>query len=288
MNTIFLNNQFLPADEARVSVLDRGFIFGDGVYEVIPVYGGKLFRLEQHLDRLDNSLISIRIPPPLSHDRWERTLKELVAKNGNGDQSVYIQITRGVAPRDHGFPDDIKPTIMAMSSELKPVSADLLGQGVGAITLNDFRWEHCNIKAIALLANILARQQALDVNASEAILIRDGFVTEGAASNVFTVNDREITTPPASSFLLPGITRDLVMELAAANHIACREAAISADDLAGADEIWLTSSTKEILPVTLLNNRKVGNGKPGPIWSRMLALYQDYKQHIREHGEDAA
>ncbi len=285
---VYLNGEFLPADQATVSVLDRGFIFGDGVYEVIPCYGGYLFRLREHLERLDANLVAIRIAPPLSHEKWQHVLQELVASNGGGDQSVYLQITRGVAPRDHAFPARTKPTVLAMSNPLQPLPSELLAKGISAITLDDFRWQQCNIKAIALLPNILARQQALDVGAGEAIFVRDGAVTEGAASNVFLVKNREITTPPKGPYLLPGITRDLVLELAAENQIRNHESTIRLDDLEQGDEIWLTSSTKEIVPVTQLNGKPVGAGRPGPLWARMLTVFQDYKQRFRSGGYEAS
>ena len=287
-NILYLNGEFVPASEAKVSVLDRGFIFGDGVYEVIPAYGGNLFRLKEHLKRLENNLIQVRIPPPLSNDKWYEILGELVRTNGGGDLSVYLQVTRGIAARDHAFPLDVQPTVMATTTPLKPVDSELLSNGVGVITMDDFRWQYCNIKSIALLPNVLARQEAADSNAAEAIFIRDGVVTEGAASNVFVVKNREIITPAKSQYLLPGITRDLVLELAEENRIACREGDITQTDLEAADEIWLTSSTKEILPVTKLNGSSVGSGYPGPLWSRLLALYQDYKRLFRDRGEDAA
>jgi D-alanine transaminase len=287
-NILYLNGEFLPVDEAKISVLDRGFIFGDGVYEVIPVYGGNLFRLDEHIKRLENSLVQIRIPPPLSTEKWYEILSELVRRNGGGDLSIYLQITRGVAPRDHAFPPGISPTIMAMANPLQPVASELLSHGVGAITMDDFRWQYCDIKAIALLANILARQEALDSNAAEAIFIRNGLVTEGAASNVFIVKNREIITPAKTQHLLPGITRDLILELAVENRIPCSEGDITIEEMQKADEIWLTSSTREIVPVTKLNGSSVGNGNPGPLWSRLLALYQDNKRHFRNQGENAA
>ena len=287
-NILYLNGELVPASEAKVSVLDRGFIFGDGVYEVIPAYGGNLFRLKEHLKRLENNLIQVRIPPPLSNDKWYEILGELVRTNGGGDLSVYLQVTRGIAARDHAFPLDVQPTVMATTTPLKPVDSELLSNGVGVITMDDFRWQYCNIKSIALLPNVLARQEAADSNAAEAIFIRDGVVTEGAASNVFVVKNREIVTPAKSQYLLPGITRDLVLELAEENRIARREGDITQADLEEADEIWLTSSTKEILPVTKLNGSSVGSGYPGPLWSRLLALYQDYKRQFRDQGEDAA
>ncbi len=277
---VYLNGQFLAEDQAFVPVTDRGFVFGDGVYEVIPVYGGRAFRLEEHLHRLGNSLDGIRLPNPLSHNEWANLLNTLIEKNGGGEQSLYLQITRGNAKRDHAFPEKAKPTIFVSAAPLKPVPSEQLQKGVAAITLEDIRWKNCHIKAIALLPNILLRQQAIDVGASEAILIREGLVTEGAASNVFIVKDGVIKTPPKSSFLLPGITRDLVLELAAANHISYEEANITPEALAQADEIWLSSSTREIMPVTHLNQTPVNNGIPGPLWHTMIKHYQQYKADL--------
>jgi D-alanine transaminase len=281
MNTVYLNGDFLPADQACIPVLDRGFIFGDGVYEVIPAYGGKLFRLSEHLQRLENSLAAVRIPNPLSGTQWQAMLTELVQRNGDGDLSLYLQITRGCAQRDHAMPAEPRPTVFAMCNPLHPVSTEIQQHGVAAITLDDIRWQRCHIKAISLLPNILLRQEALDQGAAEAILIRDGLATEGAASNLFIVKDGVLLTPPTGPLLLPGITRDLILELAQQHDIPCREAAIRRDDLTSADEIWLTSSTKEILPVTKLDAQAVANGEPGPLYRRMLTLYQDYKQQLR-------
>lgn len=283
--TVYLNGDFLPAAEAKVSVLDRGFIFGDGVYEVIPVYGGRLFRLPHHLDRLDNSLEGIRLANPLSHKQWQTILEKLVEENGGGDQSLYLQVTRGVAKRDHSFPPDTEPTVFAMSSPTGPVPENLR-EGVAAVTVEDFRWKLCHIKAIALLPNILLRQQAVDAGAMEAIMLRDGFVTEGAASNLFIVNNGVVLTPPKSNLLLPGVTRDLVVELCQQHGIPCVEGAISEMHLREADEIWLTSSTKEIIPVTRLDDLPVGSGEPGDTWRKVIALYQEYKQAFREGKVD--
>lgn len=285
MNIVYLNGEFLPLEQARVPVTDRGFIFGDGVYEVIPAYGGRLFRLEQHLQRLARSMREIRLADPLSGDDWQRCLQEVVRRNGGGDQSVYVQITRGAAPRDHAFPKEARPTVYVTSTPLKPLAADVAEAGVAAVTLQDIRWQRCDIKAITLLANILLRQQAIDQGAVEAIVVRDGQVYEGAASNLFIVKDGVLITPPKGPLLLPGITRDLILELAAANGIVHREAAITPPELAAAEEVWLTSSTREILPVTMLDQRPVGNGRPGALWRKMMDLYQDYKQLVRERGE---
>jgi len=281
----YLNGTFLPVSDARISPLDRGFIFGDGIYEVIPAYGGKLFRLDEHLQRLDDNLAAVRIKQPLSNKEWKRVLNEVIARNQpiHGDeQSIYLQITRGVAERDHGFPDsDIEPTLFIMSTALKPLPASIAEQGVAAITHEDIRWKNCHIKSTSLLGNILLRQHAYDEDAVEAILIRDGEVTEGAASNLFAYIDDVLITPPKGPLLLPGITRDLILELAQQHNIPTCETFITPSQLTNVDEIWLTSSTKEILPVTTLNGVAVGNGKPGKLWQQMSQHYQAYKQQLR-------
>lgn len=278
---VYLNGEFLPLTQAKISVLDRGFLFGDGVYEVIPVYGRRFFRLPLHLRRLEQSLRDIRLETSLSPGRWQEILQELVARNEGVDQTVYLQVTRGPAARDHAFPHPVEPTVFAMSSPLKPLPAEWRAQGMAAVTQEDIRWKCCHIKSIALLANILLRQEAIEAGAQEAILLRDGQITEGAASNVFVVRGGVLLTPPEGPFLLSGITRDLVLELAGEEGIPCRERALSAWDLKQADEIWLTSSTREIVPVTWLDGVEVGGGKPGPLWRRMDILYQEYKAKVR-------
>ncbi|HHH36891.1 MAG TPA: D-amino acid aminotransferase [Gammaproteobacteria bacterium] len=281
MATVYLNGEFLPLDEACISPLDRGFVFGDGVYEVIPVYNGHLFRLTEHLRRLDMSMAGIRLRPPLDHEGWRAVLKKLVSLASSPQQAIYLQVTRGVARRDHAFPEDARPTVFAMSSPLHPMPEEIRRQGVAAVTMEDIRWRYCHLKTIALLPNILLRQEAMDRGAVEAILIRDGVVTEGAASNLFMVKDGSLLTPAKGPQLLPGITRDLIVELADTHGLPVRETAITPDALAQAEEIWLTSSTREILPVTRLDGRPVGAGVPGPLWQRMLGLYQDYKASYR-------
>lgn len=292
MTIAYLNGDYLPIEEARVSVLDRGFLFGDGVYEVIPAYGGRLFRLAQHLKRLQNSLDAILIPNPLTDADWERVLSELLARNAEkahptGDQSVYLQVTRGVAQkRDHQFPEKIVPTVYAVSNPLPAVDPTLAERGAAAVTLPDNRWLRCNIKAITLLPNVLFRQQAVEAGAAEAILVRDGRVIEGSASNVFLVREGRLHTPPIGQHLLPGITRDLILELAVANGVPCDEHDIPEDWLRDADEIWVTSSIREILPITRLDDKPVGTGQPGPVWRRMKAIFQEYKDAVRR-GEAA-
>jgi D-alanine transaminase len=265
--------------------MDRGFLFGDGVYEVIPVYGGRLFRLDHHLRRLSSSLDAIRISNPLGIAEWRKLLEEVVERNGGGDRSVYLQVTRGVAAtRDHAFPADVRPTVFIMSSPMSAGREIDSETGIHAVTLDDIRWDYCNVKAITLLPNVLLRQQAVEAEAAEAILIKDGFATEGAASNLFIVSNDLLITPPKSPSLLPGITRDLILELAAQHGIPFKEADITLDELNGANEIWLTSSTREISPVTRLDDRSIGSGRPGPGWLQMIRIYQDYKDAVR-HGK---
>ena len=274
---VYLNGEFLPLEKAKVSVLDRGFLFGDGVYEVVPVYGGKPLRLAEHLERLDNSLRGIRMKSPLGADDWERIFNRLIV--GVHDQSIYLQITRGAAPkRDHAFPKDTAPTVFAMCTPIAPIPAS----GVRAITVPDIRWQWCHIKAITLLANVLLRQQALDEGCAEAILVSDGHALEGAASNLFVLVDGVLLTPPKGHDILPGITRDLVVEIAQANAIPFEERRIALEELQRASEVWLTSSTREVLPVVELDGKTVGSGEPGPMWQRVNALYQTFKQQLRQ------
>jgi D-alanine transaminase len=274
---IYLNGEFVPLNEAKVSVMDRGFLFGDGVYEVIPVYGGRPFRLEEHLRRLKNSLQGIRMESPLTDAAWKEVFNRLI--DGKPDQSIYLQVTRGAAPkRDHALPEETEPTVFVMCTPIAPIPVD----GVRAITVEDIRWHWCHIKAITLLANVLLRQEAIDRNAAEAILVRNGQVTEGAASNVFALIDGTLITPPKSNELLPGITRDLVLELAHLNGVAAEERSIDLEEFKDAEEIWLTSSTREILPVIELDGKLIGGGEPGSLWHRMNQHYQDYKEELRK------
>ncbi len=278
---VYLNGEFLPLEQARISVLDRGFIFGDGVYEVLPVYNGHLFRLTEHLQRLENSLQQIRLTNPLSRQQWLEILETLIARNQGGDQSVYLQVTRGPAKREHNFPKSVQPTVFIMSEAVEPQPPS---SGVKAITCPDNRWQRCDIKSIALLANVLLRQQAVEMGGAEAILIRDGYVMEGAASNVFIVSQGIAITPPKSQFILPGITRDLILEAMQAAQLPCQEADVTEAQLRSAEEIWVTSSVREILPIIALDDKPVGLGQPGPVWSQVWQIYQNYKQTLRPHG----
>ncbi|MGZ8217982.1 D-amino acid aminotransferase [Methylomagnum sp.] len=276
-NPVYLNGTYLPLSEAKVPVLDRGFLFGDGVYEVIPVYGGRAFRLDEHLRRLDRSLEGIRMVSPLSDGEWADIFTRLI--DGPGDQYIYLQVTRGAASkRDHAIPPEIEPTVFVMCSPIAPIPAE----GIRTVTVPDIRWHWCHIKAITLLSNVLLRQEAVDRGAAEAILVRDGWVTEGAASNIFIVKDGVVITPPKGHEILPGITRDLVLELAPVHGIPAEERNFRLEELQAADEIWMTSSTREILPVIELDGAPVSHGKPGPVWQKMQGYYQAYKQGLRE------
>lgn len=278
---IYLNGKFMPLEEACVPVLDRGFIFGDGVYEVIPVYSRRPFRLPQHLARLQHSLDGIRLENPHTAAEWKNLVAQLIAENEGDDQSVYLHITRGVAKRDHAFPADARPTVFMMSNPLATPPQSLRESGVAAVTAADIRWGRCDIKAISLLPNVLLRQLAVDAGAAETILLRDGFLTEGAASNIFIVHDDGLLlAPPKNHLMLPGITYDVVLELAADNGTPFQVREISEYELRTAQEIWLTSSTREVLPVTRLDEKPVAGGKPGPLYRRMYALYQDYKDTV--------
>jgi D-alanine transaminase len=280
-STVYLNGRYLPDDQALVNVLDRGFVFGDGVYEVIPAYWGRPFRLEPHLERMNSSLRAIHMHNPLTQQQWIDMIDALLRYNNAGDSmSIYLQITRGPAKRDHLIPKQVKPTVFAMCNPITPLDPALLRDGASVVTLEDIRWKYCHIKAITLLPNVLLRQEALERGALDAILVRDGRVTEGTASNVFILRDGTLLTPPADLDLLPGVTRDVVLELARQHDIRAEEARITETDLQHADEIWLTSSTREIVPVTLLNGKAVGDGKPGALWRRMVECYQQFKHSL--------
>jgi len=285
--TVYLNGQFMPIEEARIPVLDRGFIFGDGVYEVIPVYSRRAFRLAEHLKRLQHSLDGIRLANPHNDGEWTKLIDTLIARNYAEDQYLYLHITRGVAKRDHAFPKPpVKPTVFMMSSPLPAPPAELLQSGIACITAPDNRWLRCDIKSIALLPNVLLRQMAVDAGCAETILIRpesgtgDGFMTEGAASNIFVVKNGMLLAPPKDNLMLPGITYDVVLELAATNDIPHHVRKVAAAEVFNADELLLTSSTKEILAVTTLDGKPVGNGKPGAIFAKLHKLYQDFKRDV--------
>jgi len=277
MTTVYLNGEFKPLAEASINVLDRGFTFGDGIYEVIPVFNRKIFRFDEHLQRLENSLKAIYMDNPLTKEDWSAIFNQLIDGLEEKDQSIYLQITRGVSERDHDIALADKPTIFAMS---RPIVKKDLSSGIKTITSEDIRWQYCDIKAITLLASVLLRHKAKEQGAKEAILVRDGYITEGAASNVFLVEGDTVYTPPKNKHVLPGITRDLVIEILSKNDINIIEAPIELAQLLRADEVWITSSTWEIVPVVELDNKPVGKGCTGPMWEKANQLYQQFKKEI--------
>ena len=283
----YLNGEFLPLAEARVPVLDRGFIFGDGVYEVVPAYGAAPFRWPQHLARLKRSLAKLRIANPHDDDGWARLVHELIARHPWADQFVYIQVTRGVAKRDHAFPAGIAPTVFAMSSELKPPAEQTRTEGVSAITLPDERWLHCDIKSIALLGNVLARQAAADAGALECLMFRDGMLTEGSSSNVWIVRNGAVLGAPRDHLVLEGIRYGLLEELCAAAGVPFELRRITREDVLAAEEVLISSATKEVLPVTRLDGLPVGAGTPGPIWRSLWDAYQAAKASGRAAHREA-
>ncbi|HWR75599.1 MAG TPA: D-amino acid aminotransferase [Thiobacillus sp.] len=278
--SVYLNGQFLPLAEAKISVLDRGFVFGDGVYELVPVYSKKPFRLDAHLRRLQASLDGIRLASPHGPEGWRELILRLIELQDFADQSLYIQVTRGVAPRNHAFPEGVPPTVFMFAQPLVTATPAQKDAGVCAVSAVDNRWLRCNIKAISLLANILLRQQAVDVGCAETVMLRDGFLTEGAASNIFVVKDGVLLAPPPSNLMLTGITYDGVLELAATHGIPHQVRAISEAEVRAADELWMTSSTKEIMAIVKLDGTPVGAGVPGPLAQRMDGLYQTFKQQV--------
>ncbi|MDT0619109.1 D-amino acid aminotransferase [Salinisphaera sp. P385] len=276
MDTAYLNGRFLPLADAQVPVLDRGFLFGDAVYEVIPVYTGRAYALADHIHRLDRSLRSIGLADPLAPDGWSDLVNDLIARNGGGDMAVYLQVTRGApSRRDHRPASATGPaTVVGFCQTRSPIAESLLEQGIAAVVRDDTRWARCDIKSTALLANVLLAGDAHANDANEAILVRDGRLTEGASSNVFVVSGGTLATPPLEAAILPGITRARVLSLAAANDIPVAQRRVETGELRAADEIWLTSSTREIFPVTRLDGEPVGHGRPGALWTRLRALLQ--------------
>ncbi len=272
--TAYLNGDYLPIGEARVPALDRGFLFGDGVYEVVPYFNGQSLLLDEHLTRLERSLAATGISNPMGREQWRALLDSLVARNGGGDQSVYLQITRGAdVTRDHAFPVGIAPTVFAMTSLLDTDFSNVARTGVAAVTADDFRWKRCDIKSTSLQANCMLREKAVQAGASETILISRGIALEGAASSLFVVSAEVVTTTPNSHSILPGTTRDLVLELARLDGMECRIADISETALRKADEIWLSGASRTLVPVTRLDGAAVGGGLPGPCWKRVIAAF---------------
>ncbi|WP_374326149.1 D-amino acid aminotransferase [Azonexus sp.] len=283
---VYLNGQFLPLAQAGVSPLDRGFLYGDGVYEVIPVYSRRPFRIAEHLARLQATLAGIHLDNPLPLAEWQGIVERLVEHAPWDDQSIYLQVTRGADDkRDHAFPPKSVPaTVFAFASPLVTPSAAVRAAGVAAITVADQRWARCDLKVISLLANVLARQQAVEQGCAEALLIRDGYVKEGAASNVFVVKNGLLLAPPKTQLMLPGITYDVILELAEQHLQPLEVREIAEAELRAADEVWMTSSTKEVLAITTLDGEPVGDGRPGPVGERMWQWYQDFKNTIMRKG----
>ena len=272
-----LDGVLLPLREARVSPLDRSFLFGDGVYEVTAARAGKPRRLAANLARLRRSLGELRIRNPHSDEQWTRLVEELIAANGGGDLYVYLQVSRGAEyGRNHAPLPDVAPTVFAFCAPLPPPTAQMLEQGLSCITAPDSRWARCDIKSVALLANVLLRQQAIEAGSDEVILLRDGYLTEASASSVYVVIGGELRAPPNGMRLLPGTTRGLVEELADQHRIARRAVAVSEQELRSADEVWLSAVTRGVHPVTRIDGRVVGSGKPGPLWRRMYQLVEAY------------
>lgn len=283
----YLNGNYLPLDEARISPMDRGFLFGDGAYEVIPVYSRRPFRLQQHLERLERTLAALQLANPLSKEQWAEVVQRLVDDHGSEDQGVYLQVTRGAAPvRDQAFPRPaVAPTVFAYADRLPTPSAELLATGGTALTAEDFRWLRCDLKTVSLVANVLLRQLSAAAGCTETILLRDGLVMEGSASNVLVVQDGVILAPPKSNLILPGVTYDVVLELAAANGIPTQVRPVAEAELRSANEVWVTSSTKEVLPITRIDDAPVADGRPGPLAARMNALYQDFKNQVMRRAD---
>jgi D-alanine transaminase len=280
--TIYLNGLFMPITEAKISVLDRGFIFGDGVYEVIPVYSRRAFRMKEHLRRLQHSLDGIRLANPHSDSEWTQLIEHLIAQHESSDQYLYLHITRGVAERDHAFPNPpVAPTVFMISKPLPTPAPALLASGIACITATDNRWLRCDIKAISLLPNVLLRQMAIDAGCAETLLFRDDqWLTEGAASNIFVVKNGTLLAPPKDHLMLPGITYDVILEIVAAHAIPHEVRRIGKAEVLAADELLLTSSTKEVLAITRLDGQIVGTGKPGAMTTRLHTYYQNFKRDV--------
>ncbi len=285
---VFLNGRFLPLEEAKVPVLDRGFIFGDGVYELVPVYSRVAFRLDEHLARLERSLAETRIRNPYARAQWREIVYRLVDAQPFDDQGVYFQVTRGVAKRDHAFPRDAEPTVFAMSNPLVTPPREIVQKGAAAVSAHDNRWLRCDIKSISLIGNCLLRQLSAEAGAAETILFRDGKLTEASSSNVFIVKRGVILSPPKTSLILPGITYDVVLELARGANLPLELREVAEAEVRAADEVWVTSSSKEVLPVVSLDAAPVGGGRPGPVFVRMYQLYQEFKQKVMRTGKREA
>lgn len=287
----YLNGQFLPLAEARISPLDRGFLYSDGVYEVIPVYSRHPFRIDEHLGRLQHSLDGIRLPNPHGDGEWRALILELIARTAFDDQLLYIQVTRGAdIKRDPCFPTGVPQTEFMFTSPLVPPSAAQREKGVAAVTTTDIRWSRCDLKSVALLPNVLARQMAADAGCAETIMFRDGYLTEGSSSNVFVVKDGVILTPPQDNLILPGVTCNVVLELAVAHGAPHEIRPLGEAEVRDADELWITSSSKEVLAIVTLDGKPVGHGdaagKPGPVTRRIHEWFCTFRDNVMRRGND--
>jgi D-alanine transaminase len=274
---VYLNGDFLPASEAKVSVLDRGFIYGDGVYEVVPVYARQPFRMREHLRRLQYSLDGIRLANPMTDAQWRAVVDEIIARQPFDDQAVYFQVTRGVAKRDHAFPAGVAPTVFMMSNPLPLPSAEQVRHGVAVVTADDNRWQRCDLKTISLVGNVLMRQLAVDAGAAETMMFRDGYLTEASASNVLAVIGGEIVAPPKDHHILPGITYDATLDFARAAGLRLTVRPVTREETFAASELWLSSSTKEVLAITTVDGAPFAGGTPGPLFRRMWDIFQAQK-----------
>jgi D-alanine transaminase len=276
----YLNGEFTPLNEARISPLDRGFLFADSVYEVLPAFDGRMFRFQEHFDRLARGLRETRIPSPHTHAEWHDILIELIRRNSRADMYLYVQVTRGAEfGRNHTFPAEVKPTVFAMASPLPTLDEEGRKNGLAAITVEEFRWGRCDIKSTMLLANVLMKQQAADAGAQEAIIVRDNEVLEGASTSVFLVIDGVLITPPNSHRLLPGTTRDVALELAPPD-IPVEVRRVSVSELRRADEVWISAATRDVLPITLIDGAPVGDGKPGPRWHAISDAFSQMRNRL--------
>ncbi|NYT38045.1 D-amino acid aminotransferase [Allopusillimonas soli] len=270
---VYLNGEFVRLGDAKISVLDRGFIFGDGIYEVVPFYRGKPFRMDGHLARLKRSLAAIRIEGAPDTQEWDALVRDLVKRSGLEDSLVYLQVTRGVAKREHGFPDNVSPTLFAMVSPFRRPGAQQRSQGMTAVGMPDERWLHCEIKSISLLGNVLAKQHATDAGADEVLQFRDGYLSEGSSSNIWVIKEGKMYAPPRSNLILEGIRYGLMEELAQETGTPFQARPITQDEVAAADELLVTSASKEVLPITQYNGKPVGSGRPGPVYAALRAAY---------------
>ena len=285
--TVFLNGEFMPMEEARVPVLDRGFIFGDGIYELVPVYSRTPFRLEGHLARMERSLSEVKIANPYSRAEWTKIIEQMIDRQSFDDQGVYWQITRGVAKRDHAFPKNVRPTVFMMSNPLVNPSKEVVENGGKAVSAQDFRWQRCDLKTISLIGNCMLRQLSAEEGAVETILFRDGKLTEASASNAYIVKNGVIATPPKDNLILPGITLDVVFDIVKRANLPMEVREIAEAEVFGADEVWVTSSSKEIVAIVDLDGKTIGTGKPGPVFRKAWQLYQDFKSEVMRAKKQA-